>query len=414
MRVLILTHHYPPEVGAPQTRLAGTAAFLKRRGHDVLVLTALPSYPTGVVPPAYRGRAIVREAVDGVRTLRTWTYARPGGSARLRLLNQLSFATTAVLALPRLGRPDAILVESPPLFLGATGALLGRLLGAATVLQVSDLWPDVAIELGALRDGRAIRAARAFERWVYRSSDRVIVVTESWAARLRERDVPPGRIAVVTNGVDVDFLDPRAAREEGRRARAELGLDGMVVAACVGTMSHVYDYELILQAARRLTPRAEVRFLLVGGGSQSDAIQRRIAELGLTNVVMLPPQPRARVRSLLAAADLAVVALRPLPFTDGQLPVRILEAMAMELPVVLAATGEARRVVGSAEAGLVVHPEAADAFARAVERLALGEESRRGMGSRGRQAVLERFSRASVAGHIERALEAAAGRGRPT
>jgi glycosyltransferase involved in cell wall biosynthesis len=70
--------------------------------------------------------------------------------------------------------------------------------------------------------------------------------------------------------------------------------------------------------------------------------------------------------------------------------------------------------VASAEAGLVVDPEASDAFARAVERLALDEESRRGMGSRGRQAVLERFSRAAVAGQIERALKVAAGRGRPT
>src|SRR5215212_9450726 len=85
MRVLILTHHYPPEVGAPQTRLSGTARFLRDRGHDVTVVTAMPSYPTGEIPPAYRRSPRVSEWVDGVRVERTWTYARPGGSIRLRL-----------------------------------------------------------------------------------------------------------------------------------------------------------------------------------------------------------------------------------------------------------------------------------------------------------------------------------------
>ena len=85
LRILILTHHYPPEVGAPQTRLSGTAAFLAERGHDVRVLTAMPSYPTGVIAPAYRGRFVVRERIGGIPVVRTPTFARPGGSIRLRI-----------------------------------------------------------------------------------------------------------------------------------------------------------------------------------------------------------------------------------------------------------------------------------------------------------------------------------------
>src|SRR3954466_14594872 len=83
MRVLILTHHYPPEVGAPQTRLSGTARFLRDRGHDVRVVTAMPSYPTRIIPPAYRGQLRLRERIDGVPVERTWTFARPGASIRL-------------------------------------------------------------------------------------------------------------------------------------------------------------------------------------------------------------------------------------------------------------------------------------------------------------------------------------------
>src|SRR6476660_9477197 len=164
MRVLILTHHYPPEVGAPQTRLGGTARFLRDRGHDVAVVTAMPSYPTGVIPPAYRRTPRRSERIDGIQVERTWTYARPGGAIRLRLANQLSFTASALAALPAVGRQDAILVESPPLFLGMTGAIFGAALRAPVVLHVSDLWPTVPIELGALSNAWVIRAARLFER----------------------------------------------------------------------------------------------------------------------------------------------------------------------------------------------------------------------------------------------------------
>src|SRR5215216_7681572 len=219
MRVLILTHHYPPEVGAPQTRLSGTARFLRDRGHQVTVVTAMPSYPTGVVPPAYRGRPRLRERIDDVTVERTWTYARPGRSIRLRLANQLSFTASALAALPAVGRQDVLLVESPPLFLGMTGAIFGAASRAPMVLHVSDLWPAVPIELEALTNPRAIRAARLFERGVYMASRRLIVVTERWRDQLVRQGVPSSKIDLVTNGVDAGFLDPatgaaRAEREQ--------------------------------------------------------------------------------------------------------------------------------------------------------------------------------------------------------
>jgi colanic acid biosynthesis glycosyl transferase WcaI len=407
LRVLILTHHYPPEIGAPQTRLSGTAAFLRSRGHDVRVVTAFPSYPTGIIPASYRGRVICEESIDGIPVHRTWAYARPGPSARTRLANQLSFAISALAALPLVGKRDVILVESPPLFLGPIGALFGLALGAPVVLHVSDLWPAVAIELGALRNPLAIRAAESFERTVYRLSRRIIVVTDPWRDQLVSRGVPAGKISLITNGVDIDALDPTVAGAAGLRLRSALSLEGKTVAVCVGTMSNVYDYDCILAAARALRHRDELRFLIVGEGSQRAALERQVAGLCLSNVLLLPGQPHERVPALLAASDISVTALRPIPFTQGQLPVRILEAMAMTLPIVLAGTGVARRLVEDAGAGLAVTSGDADGLAAALARLSADAQQRHELGRRGRQLVAERFSRATVAGRIEHALAAA-------
>src|SRR4051812_41201621 len=254
MRVLILTHHYPPEVGAPQTRLSGTARFLRDRGHEVTVVTAMPSYPTGVIPPAYRGTPRGGEWIDGIRVERTWTFARPGGSIRLRLANQLSFAASALAALPAVGRQDVLLVESPPLFVGLPGAIFSGALRAPMVLHVSDLWPAVPIELGALSNPWAIRAARLFERGVYMASRRLIVVTERWRDQLVQDGVSAHKIDLVSNGVDATFLNPdsAAARVERASVRAALGLADRTVVGCIGTVSYVYGYDTILEAASLL------------------------------------------------------------------------------------------------------------------------------------------------------------------
>lgn len=412
MRILILTHHYPPEVGAPQTRLSGTARFLRERGHDVRVVTAMPSYPTGEIPPLYRRAPRLREQIDGIQVERTWTYARPGGSIRTRLVNQLSFTASALAALPAVGRCDVVLVESPPLFLGLSGAIMSRALRAPMVLHVSDLWPAVPIELGALRNPLAIRAAQQFERRIYEASARLIVVTEHWRDQIVASGVDAAKVDLVTNGVDARFLDPATPEAQTERAtiRRELGLDGKLVVACIGTVSYVYGYDTILEAASLLGIDPTIQILIVGDGSQKALVREQVAARRLTNVTLLPAQPHARIRGLLAAADLSASALLPLPVTRGQLPVRILEAMAMARPVVFSGEGVASRLVSESGAGIAVAPGDAQGIVDAFVALAGNPLRRQRLGEAGRATILARFDRATVAAQIEASLLRATGR----
>jgi glycosyltransferase involved in cell wall biosynthesis len=364
-----------------------------------------------VIPAAYRGRPRLREQIDGVTIERTWTFARPGASIRTRLANQLSFTASALAALPAVGRRDVLLVESPPLFLGLPGAIFSAVLRAPMVLHVSDLWPEVPIELGALSNPQAIQAARLFERATYVASRRLIVVTERWRDQLVAQGVSAAKIDLVTNGVDTSFLDPDLATDERATVRAELGLaERDVLVACIGTVSYVYGYETILEAAARLADRPAIHFLIVGDGSQRQAVAELVASRGLGNVTLLPAQPHPRIRALLAAADLSVGALLPLPVTRGQLPVRLLEAMAMARPVVFSGEGVAARLVAESGAGVVVPPDDPAALAGEIARLADDATGRARHGVAGRRTVVERFNRATVAASIEASLRRAIAR----
>jgi glycosyltransferase involved in cell wall biosynthesis len=247
---------------------------------------------------------------------------------------------------------------------------------------------------------------------VYAASRRLIVVTERWRDQLVRDGVPADRIDLVTNGVDAGFLDPdtSATRTERERLRAELGLDDKTVVACIGTVSYVYGYDTILEAAALLASDPTIRLLIVGDGSQKAAVEEAVAARGLRNVTLLPAQPHRRIRGLLAAADMSVSALLPLPVTRGQLPVRVLEAMAMARPVVFSGEGVASRLVAESGAGVSVPPNDAGSLAEAIAALAPDPGRRERHGEAGRATILARFNRATVAAQVEGALLRAAGR----
>src|SRR5689334_12434720 len=100
MRVLFLTHYFPPEVGAPQTRIFELARRLRDGGDEVTVVTGIPNYPTGVIPAAYRGRLAMEEWIGGVRVLRRWVYATPNAGFARRIANHASFAASSLTAMP--------------------------------------------------------------------------------------------------------------------------------------------------------------------------------------------------------------------------------------------------------------------------------------------------------------------------
>src|SRR2546423_1173380 len=118
LRITFLTHYFPPEVGAPQTRMYELARNLRRGGDDVAVVTAFPNYPTGIVHDGYRGRFAMEETMDGVRVIRRWVFATPNAGFFKRIVNHFSFVLSSLTALRSVGRPDVIFSQSPPRAMG--------------------------------------------------------------------------------------------------------------------------------------------------------------------------------------------------------------------------------------------------------------------------------------------------------
>jgi glycosyltransferase involved in cell wall biosynthesis len=406
VRVLFLTHYYPPELGAAQTRIAALAHGLGERGVDVTVHTGFPHYPSGRVAPLYRNRLLGVEREGPVRVLRSVIFPAPNRGFARRLTDHTAFAAGALLTSPAAGPVDVVVAETPPLFTAVAGAAYARLKGAALALNVSDLWPESAIELGMLsHDGQAARAANMLARLCYRDAELITAPTRGIVESLRARPEVGGKVVHVPPAVDLERFAAVAERAPGAdrpqpdpsvsaNAPVGLALDPPLRVLYAGTLGMAQGLETLVRAAALAGPEV-VELLIAGTGPQEQHLRALIASRGLSNVRLLGAVAPTEIPTLYGEVDAGIVPLRDLPIFTGALPTKLFEVLAAGRPLIVAARGEAAELVRSSEAGIAVAPEDPLALVEAFRRLQGSPRSARRMGARGR-LFARRFDRSAV------------------
>lgn len=394
MRILFVSHYFPPEVNAPANRTHEHARRWVADGHDVTVITGVPNHPRGEIFPGYRNRLIQEERVDGIRVIRTWTYVTPNEGFLRRTLNYVLFAAASVLASLRAERPDVVVATSPQFFVGLAGAVISRLRRRPLVLEVRDLWPDSIVQLGQLRNARVVRFLEWVETRLYRSAAGIVVNTRAFIDHIAARGVPRDRIELIYNGIDPSLFAPRPPDRELLRRH---GLEGRWLVAYIGTLGLAHALDTVLDAAERMSGRGDVTFLFIGDGADRARLEAEAARRGLDAVRFLGLRPRAEMPAWIASVDCLLVMLRDLPVFETVIPSKIFEFCAQERPVVVAARGEIRRMVEEAKAGFVVDPEDGAALAAMLQRVRESPEEAATRARAGREWVEQGFQRDGLA-----------------
>lgn len=402
MKTLIVTHYFPPEIGAPQARLGDLARFWAAGGDEVTVLTGMPNHPTGVIPAAYRDKRFIEEQVDGHRIIRTWLYATPNEGVVKKTLGHLSFMVSSVmLGARRSGTADVVVVSSPTFFSIFSAWALARLKRAALVVEVRDLWPAIFVELGVLTDRRIIWVLERLELWAYRTADAVVVVTDGFRDDLIKRGVPAAKVHTVRNGVDLDRFEPGGDPGPGR---AYLGVpEGETLVLYIGAHGISQGVASVADAARHLKD-LPIHLAFVGEGAAKVDLVKRVADLSLDNVSLHDGVPRDDVVGLLAAADICVVPLRDIPLFATFIPSKIFELFGAGKAVVGAVRGEPARILAEGGA-IVVEPEDPKALASAIAELAYDPDRRSAMGRDARAYVAKHFDRRMLADRYREVLD---------
>lgn len=387
--ILYISAYYPPERGVAAVCISEFARRLVKRGHHVTVLTTVPNHPTGIVPPDYRGHVLQEEILDGVHVVRTWSYTSPNKGFLRRVLAQFSFGCLApVLGWKAVGRPDLIIVESPPLFDAIAARMLAWGKRCPFIFSVSDPWPEAAVQLGMLRNPLLIRLSEWLEWSTYQRAGLVWVVSEKVRELLIRRGLSPEHIFLLTNGVDINKFRPLPQSQ----ARRELGWDDRFTILYAGNHGLVYSMTILLDIAERLRHYSDICIVLAGDGPQKAELIAEAQRRNLKNLTFLDPQPHERMPLLLASADVCLIPLRRIPLNETTLPVKMFEIMACARPFILGGEGLVAQIAEQeAGAGICVEPENATALISAILHLREHPDLGETLGQRGRAFVEERF-----------------------
>ncbi|HET7399832.1 MAG TPA: glycosyltransferase family 4 protein [Intrasporangium sp.] len=378
MRILLLTHYYEPEVGAPQQRWGALVDHFVAAGHSVSVVAPAPHYPTGALLPGAEamrpGRA--HDGLHGERVHRVAfsPYAAGVGS---RARDQAVAAADMVRTGSRVFRrhpPDVVVATVPSIPTLAAGAVLARRLRAPLVTEMRDAWPDLLAvaedwDATAGRPGRSrpgsrlrppvVRLTTVATTLLQRRSAAVVATTESFASALRTRGVHD--VVVVRNGA----RPLPAATTAGPRPA-----DGTLRVLYLGTVGRAQGLATAVRAAgvaRRAGTAVVLR--VVGDGAERDAL-RTLARAEGAPVEFVDPVPRDRVAEHYAWADTVLVSLRPWPALSLTVPSKLYEALSLGIHVSASLSGEAAELVTSTGGGDVAGAGDPAALALVWQRLA--------------------------------------------
>lgn len=403
MKVAVVYQYYHGHGAPGHSLIYELTQFLAERGHDVTVVSGETGYMQRNMPTLPWYRRIIRRERDGkVNVVRTYTYSELHRSYLGRLLSFISFSLSCPLGLLTVDKPDVVLASSPPIFPMFPAWLICKLRRIPFVMEVRDLWPASAVQMGILKNRQLIGIMAWIERVLYNQSVKIVALTEGIRNDICARGWPKSKVELVTCGVDFDKLYPDAPG--AAFIRDKFGWQDKKVVLYFGALGEANNLPVTLRAAQRLQSRQDIVFVLIGDGMKRIETEKQVAALGLENVLVLPPVPKDDARLFINAADLCLVTLRDIPLFDGAIPTKLIDYMACGKAVLCGIRGEAARIVDAAGAGVMFEPENDEQLSRLVADLLNDGALAIKMGAGGLAYVQDRFSAATMREQMESVL----------
>lgn len=400
MKIVVICHYFPPEIGAPSARLYEMSKRWVELGNEVHVVTCFPNHPTGIIPDEYKGMKYKLEDMDGIHVHRNYVYATPNKGFIKKTLGHISFMFSAVFfTMKKIDKPDVIVTSSPTFFSIFSGYWFSLRKKADFVLEIRDLWPAAMIELGVMKEGFITRVLEKMELFFYRKSKKLIMVTQSFKDNVVNRGISGDKVHVITNGVNQELFYPK---EKNQELINKYNLQDKFVISYVGAHGISQNLSTILEVAKKLSTYKNIEFVFVGEGAEKDKLKQIVREEELANVQFIDAQPKEIIPEFYNSSDLCLIPLKNIELFKTFIPSKMFEIMACGVPIVASLEGEAAQILEDSKAALVVQPDNPNEIAAAIEELINDKEKYSQMKANGPEFVEKNYSRNKLA---ERYLE---------
>jgi glycosyltransferase involved in cell wall biosynthesis len=393
MKILFYSHFYPPEVGAAPTRIKYFVNALREKGFEVKVIAPKPNYPLGKVFEGYQKKIVINQSSEGITYL---PILFVGSHSPLgRLISYLSYGLFSFFYLLfKSERFDVVISSSPPIFTSLAAVIYSKAKGSRFIFDIRDIWPDIGVELGILKNQIYITGLAKIEEYILSNSDKIIVTAEGDKNNIVSKIGDTNKCEIIFNGADTNIF--KLISEPERlivRKKYKVPIDKKVI-VYFGSYNHgMNDIEALgsfLSDERLVTKN--LHFLSIGAGDHlPNLIQRIDGKITYTSILALPME---KVAELVAASDLSIIPRKNIKNdTGGNIPVKCFESWAAGIPVLLSniEDAEVTRIFTKCNAGVIVKPNNVDALISGMNEISRKDLKK--LSKEGRKFVIENFDR---------------------
>jgi glycosyltransferase involved in cell wall biosynthesis len=405
MRILYLHQYFATRNGMTGTRSYEFSRHLVAKGHSVTMITSGHENQEFPVPPGQQYAEYQSEGIHVVSIAAAYNdpQAGTGMNGWQRMLKFYQFAWLAARVGKKLAQPDVVFVTHTPLPIGLAGLALSRHFNVPFVFEVRDLWPEVLINIGALKNPAAIWWLRRMAAKIYAGAKHVVALSPGMKEGIVRAGIPAEKVTVIPNGSDLDLFGPNV---DGSAARERLRLGEKFAAVYFGAMGLANGLEYVIEAARILTERGNNNVVLVlhGSGAKRSDLEKMAQQYKLTNVIFSNPVPgKERVAQIIAACQACLTIYRATKEHTWS-PNKMFDALAAGKPVLINVPGWLGETIENNRCGRCLEPDRPEALADALETLAADPELCRRMGENARTLAEREFAREKLADHLESVL----------
>lgn len=405
MRILFYAHFFKPETGAAVVRSEYFVKALRKAGHSVSIVSPKPNYPLGKIFQGFDSPAVVRDEKENITYLPIWfIYSHsPIG----RLVSYLSYFFSSLFYLLFQNKQyDVVLTSSPPIFTSLAAFFYARYSHAKLVFDIRDIWPDIGIELGILRNKWLLHGLKIIEKTILDSSNAIIVTAKGDKKNIENKLSKNINVEIIYNGADCSLFKPADSNlKNATRIKYNLPLDKKIL-VYFGSYNHgMNDINMIGEFLTHTSVAGkDFHFLSIGSGDKLNGLLEKInGKVSFTSFLSLPIE---QVAELVAASDISLIPRKNIvQDTGGNIPVKCFESWAAGIPVLMSniEDTDVTRIFNDCGAGFIVHPDNLADFVDGFEKLINSDID--DLGKKGRNYVNTNFDRVEQSKKLKEILQ---------
>lgn len=368
MKITIFSQFFPPEMEPTGFMVSSLVKYLSKKKYKVDVICGFPNFPSGKFIDRSFFSFFRKRKIDNYYLKNVYVVPSDNKNNFKRIINYVSYMVSSFIVGCLSERKDVYIASSPPIFVALSCLLVSKIKNGKFILDVRDIWPESAIQMGSINNKLIIYIFEILENLLYKHAAEIIVATPGMVNIVRDKCTNNKKITYIPCGISVPEELPKKIQHP------LINKDKRLNFLYAGLHGHAQNLKTLCELAHKLQDYTDIHIYLIGDGPDKHNLLNNQKFKDLINLTFIDPLSRDDIRDVYCAVDCAFVPLRDLDVFKTVFPSKTFELWSYGLPTIVGVGGEIDKIISNYGCAISVLPDDVDSYLSAVIKIYKSED----------------------------------------